>query len=210
MAPPGCRSRKSRSILLKRALIGGRDKSLVKTVTRWVRRNWPPDVTSPDLRSGLVPAGASQNFKLGEGHGFFWNFRRFGTFVVTVTDRAEATKVLSRPGLGGCVGTGPPTSRVRISDPASFRRGLHDIAGWGKAGIFLGFSRGRGFCATVTCCPGLHGRGSGIRPGGGPPLPGPPGVGRRRGRAPGSSLGGTSPRRGWSPPPGWRGTWRLS
>jgi len=61
-----------------------RDKSLVKFVTRWVRRNWPPDVTSPDLRSGLVPAGASQHFKLGEGHDFFWDFRGSWTFVVTV------------------------------------------------------------------------------------------------------------------------------
>ena len=59
---------------LIRALMDGRDKSLVKLVTRWVRRNWPPDVASPDLRSGLAPAGASQHFKLGEGHDFFGIF----------------------------------------------------------------------------------------------------------------------------------------
>ncbi len=52
----------------------------------------------------------------------------------------DATKVLSSSGFGGCVGTGPPTSRVRISDPASLRRGLHKISNWGKVTIFLGLS----------------------------------------------------------------------
>ncbi len=55
---------------LKRVLIDRRDKSLVKLRIRWVRRNWTPDVTRPDRRSGLAPAGASQHFCLGEGHDF--------------------------------------------------------------------------------------------------------------------------------------------